>query len=89
LEGNSDISLSRFELVIHQSYHVACGILLARRDGVPETSFAGGGLPPGMFHGSVDLVLVGLVVSILLFFFFVFLFVRRTATAFKEGMKGE
>lgn len=42
-----------------------------------------------MFHGSVDLVLVGLVVIILLFFFLVFLFVRRTATAFKEGMKGE
>jgi site-specific recombinase len=39
-----------------------------------------------MFHGSVDLVLVGIVGVLVLFFFAVFLFLRRTATAFKEGM---
>lgn len=38
---------------------------------------------------AVDPVLVGIVVVLLLFFFAVFLFLRRTATAFKEGFKGE
>jgi hypothetical protein len=36
----------------------------------------------------VDPVLVGIVVVLVLFFFGVFLFLRRTVTAFKEGMNG-
>jgi hypothetical protein len=37
----------------------------------------------------VDLVLVGIVVIILGFIFFAYLFLRRTLTAFKEGMQGK
>jgi hypothetical protein len=37
----------------------------------------------------VDPVLVGIVVVMLAFVFFVYLFLRRTATAFKEGVKGK
>ena len=38
--------------------------------------------------GSVDPVLVGMVVVLLLFFFFIFLFIRRTVTGFMEGLRG-
>jgi len=35
----------------------------------------------------VDPVLVGMTVAILLFVFFVYLMIRRTVTAFTEGMR--
>jgi len=40
-----------------------------------------------MILGGIDPVLLGIVVFLLLFVFFVFLFLRRTAKAFKEGYK--
>jgi hypothetical protein len=42
-----------------------------------------------MVQIEVDPVLVGIVVILLGFVFFVYLFLRRTATAFKEGMQGK
>lgn len=36
-----------------------------------------------------DPVLVGIVVVLLGFIFFVYLFLRRTVTAFKDGMRGK
>jgi uncharacterized protein (DUF2062 family) len=36
----------------------------------------------------VDPILVGMVALMLIFVFAVYLFLRRTATAFKEGMSG-
>jgi len=38
-----------------------------------------------MFLDGIDPVLLGIVVVLLLFVFFVFLFLRRTAKAFREG----
>jgi hypothetical protein len=40
-----------------------------------------------MILGGMDPVLVGLVVVFLAFVFFVFLFLRRTAKAFREGFE--
>lgn len=37
----------------------------------------------------IDPVLVGLIVTLALFFFFVYLLLRRTALAFREGYKDE
>lgn len=36
----------------------------------------------------VDVVIAGIVVGLVLFFFFIFLMLRRTVTGFKEGMEG-
>lgn len=36
--------------------------------------------------GGIDPVLVGIVVVMLLFVFFVYLFLRRTLTGFREGL---
>jgi len=40
-----------------------------------------------MIFGDIDPVLLGIVVVLLLFVFFTFLFLRRTAKAFKEGFE--
>lgn len=36
--------------------------------------------------GGIDPVLIGIVVVMLLFVFFIYLFLRRTVTGFREGM---
>lgn len=36
----------------------------------------------------VDAVIVGIVAGLVLFFFFIFLMLRRTVAGFKEGMEG-
>jgi len=35
----------------------------------------------------VDAVIAGIVVGLVLFFFFIFLMLRRTVTGFREGME--
>lgn len=49
-----------------------------------RNAFARGPRPVRM----VDVVIAGIVVGLVLFFFFIFLMLRRTVTGFKEGMEG-